>query len=102
MTRDSLLACRLGCLVRRAATPCLLTAVLVLSGCASGTKPMAAPAPRYQENLLVKCPTQFPALPSDEIDEAVRNHVSTIAEARECARRHNNLVDAIRGSLDYE
>lgn len=77
---------------------CLPFAALALSACASGTKPMPAP-PRYQENLLARCEIPLcPQLPSDAVDAAVKNHLACMDRALECARRHNSLVDAIRGS----
>lgn len=74
----------------------LLLVASALSACASGTRP--TPELRYQENLLVKCDVTFLPLETDEVDDATRNHLTVVAKARECARRHNNLVDAIRGT----
>lgn len=50
-----------------------------------------------QENLLATCPLQCPALETDDVDEAMNNHIACVALMRECARRHNELVNAIRG-----
>lgn len=77
------------------ATSLLLAASVMIAGCC-GTKRMPAPELRYQENLLVMCEIRFPTIESDELDEAMRNHLSVVEKARECARRHNNLVEAMR------
>lgn len=94
MTRTSSRSCRSVNASWRGAG--LSIAALALTGCMCGGRPMLDA--RYQENLMVKCRIEFPQPASDHADDLVSNHVTVAGEARECARRHNELVDALRGA----
>ncbi|AVT57996.1 hypothetical protein OA04_13850 [Pectobacterium versatile] len=74
--------------------------VMSMSGCS--TTAQSRPNVPYQENLLTRCPVQFPRLAGNtgqDFDQALRAYRTLYSE---CAARHNQLITDINQRREIE
>lgn len=76
----------------RKTTPCLLIAALMLSACASGGMPIAAPEFQVPASLANSGPETLPDPSSNQPDALLQNHVESAGEYHRLRERHQGLL----------
>lgn len=76
----------------RKTTPCLLIAALMLSACASGGMPIAAPEFQVPASLAHSGPETLPDPGSNQPDALLQNHVETTGQYHRLRERHQGLL----------
>lgn len=73
----------------------LLTALSMLTGCASSQKSFPAEMPRFQQNILARCQTAHELPATVLADDVILALLAAVQAGNECAERHNALSEAL-------
>ncbi len=75
--------------------PMLLLAISAMTGCASGTVGIKAPAPSTPQDLLVPCP-QLPMAQSGQLEDLSLNHKAVTSLYYDCQAKDLALIAVVK------